>query len=512
MKKLFALLLAVVMVFSLAATAFADDGIVTVAAEETPGSITINGVNAETTYEIYQLLNLESYNKTSGAYSYKVNSDWTAFFATDEAKTYITIDAAGYVTWIAGEDDATVAAFAKKALAYAKEHGIDPVKSSENNQMTITNTTGKFTDLPLGWYLVDSTAGALCGLTTTDPDASVIAKNGTPTIDKQVQEDLTGMWGDINTADIGQIVNFMSIVHVAAGAENYVLHDTMSKGLTFEHNVDEGRGVTEIKHVDSLGVETTLVEGRDYTVLTDDSNKDDCTFCVTFTDEHVATLKANDRLLVYYNAMLNRYAQVGTTVGNPNETWLEYGEDKYTTHDKTNTYTFSIDIVKTDSSNLLIDGAEFRIYDAATGGNEIKVVALMESDNVTPILDANGNPMYRRARTDEPGVSIKVVGGKVTVIGFDNGIYYLEETVAPSGYNKLTARKEFTIADANLDSVFNDGVYSTGSGVHVVNKTGSMLPETGAMGTTMFIAFGMFVVLGTGILLVTKKRMSMIEE
>ena len=73
-------------------------------------------------------------------------------------------------------------------------------------------------------------------------------------------------------------------------------------------------------------------------------------------------------------------------------------------------------------------------------------------------------------------------------------------------------RQEFTIADKNLDSIFNGDIYSTGSGVHVVNKSGTMLPETGAMGTTMFIAFGMFVMLGTGILLVTKKRMSMIEE
>lgn len=302
--------------------------------------------------------------------------------------------------------------------------------------MTVTGDAGKFTGLNLGWYLVDSTAGALCGLTTTDPDASINAKNGTPTVDKQVQEDLTGMWGDTNTADIGQVVNYMTIIHVAAGAENYVLHDAMSEGLTFEHDLDEGRGVTEIKHVNSAGVETTLVAGQDYTVKTAEFG-DDCDFEVIFSDEFVATLKANDRLLVYYNAMLNRNAEIGT---------------------------------------------------------------------------ADGNPMYRRAREDEEGVSIKVVDGKVTVVGFDNGVYYLEETVAPSGYNKLTARKEFTIADKNLDSIFNDGIYSTGSGVHVVNKTGSMLPETGGMGTVLFIAIGAVAVLGTGVVLVTKKRMSMVQD
>ncbi len=501
MKKVLSILMIVALMGTMVLTAAAAE----------VGSITINGINAESVYEIYQLLDLESYNKSTGAYSYKVNSTWTAYFATAEAKQYIAVDEAGYVTWVAGESDAVIAAFAQKALAYAKANGIAPVKSSENSgEFAVTGKSGKFSDLPLGWYLVDSTAGALCGLTTTDPDASINAKNAVPTIDKQVQEDLTGMWGDVNTADIGQIINYMSIIHVASGAENYVLHDKMSAGLTFVHDLDEGRGVTEIKLVNSQGAESTLVLGTDYTVKTDST--DGCTFEVEFSDTLVASLKANDRLLVYYNAMLNRHAQVGTTAGNPNESWLEYGEEHYTTHDKTNTYTFSLDIIKTDSSNNLLDGAEFRIYDAATGGNEIAVVPLMNADDSAPVLDAAGNPIYRRARADETSVSIQVKSGKVTVTGFDNGVYYVEETVAPAGYNMLTTRKEFTIADANLESVFNGGIYSTGSGVHIINKTGSMLPETGGTGTVIFISVGVLVVLAAGVLLVTKKRMAMIQE
>ena len=501
MKKIITLTIILALVMSLSCAAFAADD----------GSITINGIAADTTYEIYRLLELESYDKASGAYSYKVDPAWVAFFATSEAQAYVHIDSSGYVSWVAGEDDSTVAAFAQMALAYAKDNSIAPVKSSKNaGQFVISGTTGKFSDLPLGWYLVDSTAGALCGLTTTDKDAVINAKNHVPTIDKQVQEDLTGMWGDANTADIGQIVNFMTIIHVAAGAENYTLHDKMSNGLTFVQDTANSRGVTEIKHVNSLGVETTLTPGVDYTVVTA-GFADDCTFEVEFSDTFVKTLKPNDRLLVYYNAMLNRNAVVAGE-GNANESFLEYGEEHFTTSDKTKTYTFAIDIVKTDSSNQLIDGAKFRIYDAATGGNEIAVVPLMEADNVTPVLDANSNPMYRRAREDETGVEIEVHDGKVTVVGFDNGVYYLEETAAPAGYNKLTARKEFTIADANLDSVFTGGIYSTGSGVHVVNKTGTMLPETGGIGTALFITFGMIVVIATGLLLVTKKRMSMIKD
>ena len=482
MKKIISLILALMMILSVSITAFAADK---------TGSITINGVGESTTYEIYQLLDLESYNTTTGAYSYKVNSAWAGYFATAEALAYFAIDDAGYVTWTAGEDDDTVAGFAQKALAYAKANGIAPVQSSKNEgEFVITGTSGKFSNLPLGYYLVDSTMGALCGLTTTNPDAAINAKNGTPTVDKQVQEDSTENWGGNNTADIGQTVNFRTTINVHAGAENYVLHDKMSAGLTFDK-------VSKIEHV-VPGVGTHMVDTSLYEVKTEGICAD-CTFEIHFTEAFCDELEVNDKVIVNYEAMLNRNAIVATD-GNPNEAWLEYGEENYTTHDTTQTYTFGFDIVKTDSQNTLIDGAEFRIYDAATGGNEVAVVLM--DDGVT----------YRRTRADEEGVSIKVKNGQVRVVGFDNGTYYLEETVAPAGYNKLTARQRFIIADGNLDAVFNDGIFSTGSGVHVVNKTGSMLPETGGMGTTLFITIGAMMAMAAGCLLVTKKRMSMIEE
>ena len=494
MKKLISIILALTLVLSLSVAAFAAG----------TGSITLNSVSKGTEYTIYRLLDLESYDVTAGAYAYKINSAWAAFFADDAGgKPYIKYDETGnYVQWAAGEDAATVAAFAQLALDYAKAHGIAAV-----DDHTVPDdadyTSYKFEGLELGWYLVDSNAGALCGLTTTNPDASVNAKNGTPTVDKQVKEDLGGTWGGSNTADIGQIVEFRTTIHVAAGAENYVLHDTMTDGLTFEQDLTEGRGVTEIKHINSLGVETTLTLGTEYTVKSTGCT-DGCDFEVVFSEDFVKTLKANDRIHVYYNALLNRDAVIAGT-GNINESYLEYGEDHFTTHDSTQTYTFSIDIIKTDASNKLIDGAKFKIYDAPTGGNEVRVIHLRD--------EADGTKVYRRARADElTGDTIEVVDGKAIVLGFDNGNYYLEETEAPEGYNKLTARQEFIISDASLDSVFNDEIYSTGSGVHVVNKTGSMLPETGAQGTFLFITLGMFTVLATGVLLVTKKRMSMIQE
>ena len=114
LTKIASLVLAIALVFSLGITAFAAES----------GSITINGISAGNTYEIYKLLDLESYDSVSGAYSYKVNSDWNAFFATSDALSYVAIDGNGYVTWTAAEDDDTVAAFAKKSscICRSKRH------------------------------------------------------------------------------------------------------------------------------------------------------------------------------------------------------------------------------------------------------------------------------------------------------------------------------------------------------------------------------------------------------
>ena len=485
MKKIISIALVMALAMTLFCGAFA-------AGEK--GSITINGASAGNTYEIYQVMVLESYDKTSGAYSYKAHTNWTAFFHTPEALTYVSVDDAGYITWKAGEDDDTVAAFAKAALAWAKANGIVPVKSTKNTGDYISGTnsdgkpTVKFENLDLGYYLIDSTMGALCGLTTTNPDASINAKNGSPTLNKQVKEDSTGNFGPTNTADIGQTVEFRVTINVHAGAQSYVLHDTMASGFTFDGHVT-------VQHL-IPDHDNHPVAADKYTVV--ENPGDGCTFHVVFKQELCDLLETNDKLLVYYSGTLNQAAVVGDA-GNINTAKLQYGENHETPESQTKTFTYAFDLVKTDSQNTLLTGAGFRIYDAATGGTEIKVK--LQSDGT-----------YRQFQGAGDGDVIMVTGGQVRVEGLDNGTYYLEEVITPSGYNQLTSRQKFIIADGNLNAVYNSGIYSTGSGVHVVNKTGNMLPETGGMGTVLFITIGTLVVLSAGVLLVTKKRMSMIED
>ena len=496
MKKIIALALALMMVLSFAVTASAD--------EVETGSITINVVSGDPIYSVYRLLDLESYDIASGAYSYKVNPNWAGFFATDAAQVYFTVSESSYASWnsTAGEDDDTKAAFAKLALAYAEANDIDPVKTSAiAGDFVINGNVGVFSDLPLGYYLVDSTVGALCGLTTTNPNASVNAKNGIPTIDKQVMEDSTSQWGKLDTADIGQILSFRITINVHAGAQNYVLHDQMPAGITYYTDDAHQLSVTHV--IPGSGEHTT--PSTKYSVVTDTPNCD-CTFEVHFTEEFCNDLETNDKVIVTYYGMLRKNAVIAGD-GNVNNAWLTFGTPGQNgiTHksnvDSTTTKTFSVDIVKTDSQNLLLKNAQFRIYDAQTGGSEIAVVP-MEGDA--------GN--YRRARTNETGVVIENASGLCTIFGLDNGTYYLEEVEPPAGYEKLATRTKFIISDGNLEAIFNEGVYSTGSGIHIVNKSGQMLPETGGIGTTLFVTIGAMMVMAAGVLLVTKKRMSMIQD
>ena len=504
MKKVISVILALMLVVSLAVSASAT--MMGSGAPEQKGSITISGVSTENEYSIYKMLTLESYNDDTGAFSYKITEDkWADFFATDAAKAYMSVDTSGYATWIGTDKPEDVEAFSKLALKYAQDNDIDPVQviNDETPNGFVTKdgvTSAVFSNLELGYYLIDSTMGALCGLTTTAPDVVVSAKNSAPTIDKQVQEDSTGHWGAANTEGIGDKVEYRVTIEVTGGAQNYALHDTMTSGLTFNSDsvsVVMLNGATE----------TPVSMAGNYEIIT--SCTDGCTFEIQFTDAFCNGLKNGDKIVVYYDATLNENAVIAGT-GDNNMAKLEFGEDHYTTQDSVTTHTYGIEIIKTnESGTTLLDGAEFYIYDAMEGGNLIPVVKT---------TDADGNPIYKVADKtklpeDKPnGDIIQVTNGQIKVVGFDNGIYYLQEETAPEGYNQLSSRQGFTVNNGNLYATFVENVYSAGTGVQVKNKTGTVLPSTGAMGTTMFLTFGSFVVLATGVLLITKKRMSMIEE
>lgn len=466
-KRIASVLLALVMALSLITTAFA--------AGET-GSITIDNAVVGQTYTIYQILDLESYDAKAGAYAYKATTAWNDFINSGAIKgTYVNVDAQGYVTWV---KDADVAAFAKLAQKYVADHNI-----ANQGTKTADSTTVEFTNLDLGYYLVDSTLGTICSLDTTNPSVTIKEKNAAPTVDKQVQENSNGQWGESNDANIGDTVNFKTVISAKKGAQGYVLHDKMSEGLTIN------QGTVSVVGVDANNYEVTY------------NCTDGCAFEIAFKQEYLDTITEDTSIVVTYSATLNEKAVIYPGP-NTNETKLVYGEGSETTWDKTETFTYQFDLVKTKTDKTVLDGAEFKLYDAKTGGNEIALID--ESNGVYRVATA-------AEKAAEGFVSATIKAGKVTIKGLDSGTYYLEETKAPAGYNVLAERVEVKIDHANLTATVEGDTYVSG-GVQAINQTGAELPSTGGIGTTIFYVVGGLLVVAAGVLLVTRKRMSKSED
>lgn len=192
-KKIAAIMFALMMVVSMSSNVKADEG-TTVTTEK--GIITINNAVNGQTYTIYKLLDLESYEPKKneqgeeiGNYSYKPNTDWNDFIseAADSANIkYFDINKNGYVTWNGAITDSRKAEFAQKALAYATTNNI-----GNKGTATASNNTVTFDNLDLGYYLVDSSVGALCGLNTTNSTATIEEKNGVPSVEKKIVQNNT---------------------------------------------------------------------------------------------------------------------------------------------------------------------------------------------------------------------------------------------------------------------------------------------------------------------------------
>ena len=440
--------------------------VVNVSAAE-KGTITINKAIVNESYNIYKVLDLETYDKVNNHYIYRAASGWETFL--DGATDYLEArneNGDKYYVWKDGVDKSRAKEFAEKAYKYAKDNNITPTMTKK-----ATSTSVVFDNLDLGYYLVDSSVGALLHLTTTNPTATVNEKNTlNPNVDKNVLENSTGVYGKENDDMIGSTINYKSTITTGAGYGSYVLYDKMDKGLTFNVN----------SVVVKIGDD--VVEANNYVVKT---NVTDYTFVIEFNDEFILKQPKNTNIDVYYTATLNKDATIEGD-GNKNETFLKYGNNITTDKKKTITYTYAFEIIKTNKEGVELTGAEFILLDKL--GNEIKVI-LKDEETKT----------YRIATGNEIGVNIKA--GKATIEGLDKDSYKLKEVVSPEGYNKLTSPVEFRVNGKTNVTIIERTL------VNVINYTGSELPETGGIGTKLFITSGLSLVLICGLVLVTKLRL-----
>lgn len=473
--RILAMLLALVLCLGLSVTAFAAEG----------NSITVKNTVEGQTYKLYKMLDL-SVSDDQTAYSYTVNTAWVDFFKeTGKGYDYVGITD-GFVTW---KDSASIEAFAKDAEAFAKSKPLTEIAKKDTTEQ---DTNVVFENLEPGYYLVTSTLGtkATVGTTPSTPNPEIKEKNGVPTNVKKVQEDSDNSWGTVNDADIGQIVNFQSTITAQAGAENYVFHDKMSQGLSF--------------NAESVVVKngnTKLVVDKDYTLKTT-GLADGYTFEVAFQQTFCDKLNPGEQIVISYSATLNEKAVIAG-VGNPNTSHLTYGEEgKFsTTPSKTITYTWQFDVLKYGNSkkdNVLKD-AQFVLLN-----NDESKVAKFTGAKFSSWIDVPGEG----AAWDPASVLTTDANGKIHVEGLDADTYKLREIKAPDGYNKLSQDEQFTITATKADNGLT--MTPVELTVDVNNQSGALLPSTGGMGTTIFYVLGGILAVGAAVLLVTKKRMERI--
>lgn len=488
-KKIAAIMFAFMMVVSMSCNVKADDATTPTTGE---GKITINNAIPKQTYKLYRLLDLESYSvnedgqKENGNYSYKPASKWKTFLEGDGKRdVYFTFEN-GYASW---KKDANVETFAKLAIEHAnKENAVIKPEETEvaaaaiegNNTSTVT-----FKNLPLGYYLVDSSVGSLCGLDTAVKEVTIDEKNGVPSVEKKVSNSENGTFGESSTASIGDTVYFKTTITAQQGAQNYVLHDKMTDGLKFNGKVEVKKGESP-------------VATSNYTLKTSGFN-DDCTFEIEFGQTFCDDLQKDEKITVTYSATLNENAVIGNDANtNTNKTLLSYGDSQKTTEVTTNTKTFKMDVFKyTENRNdkTKKDGLAGAVFTLKKEGETNTINFVREKTDET-----NGD-VYRVAKTGNANITTNK-SGKFTIKGLSAGTYKLEETKQPAGYNKLSG--PVTVVIDNVGNVTVDG--ANADPVKVLNKTGTVLPSTGGMGTTMIYLIGGALVLGSGVVLATKRR------
>lgn len=452
--------------------------------KDTRGTIIVSNPAEGHTYKLYKILNLESYSYDTehpdeGNYSYTfAGNAWDEFVRSNAGDGKFFTISGNYVTFNEG-----AAALAKAALQFAQEKNLQ----SEANSSTDTSGNLVFSNLDLGYYLVDSSVGALCNLTTTNPMSSIEEKNEVPTVTKKVYDG--EKFSDHNNASIGDTVTFKTEIKIEKGATNYVLHDEMGKGLELVEVLHKlfhfvaPEGYPEPKE-------------NDYTVERN-KQEDSDGFTISFKDSYIQTLPAGNYLTLTYYAKVTNDAPINTAMNN--KTWLTFGDNNTSTNEsETKTYTFGIPVFKYTKKGLKetpLAGASFALYDDEDCTKLVDLIQSSNGENYRLFIkgDENANKVLAVTTNDT---------GSFNITGLKAGAYYLKEIEAPKGYNKLAAPIKVEI-DNNGNVKVNDADVDK---VKVENKTGTLLPSTGGMGTTMIYMAGAILVIASGIVLVSKKK------
>lgn len=422
-------------------------------------------------------------------------------------------------------DSTELNTFAAKAAKYKTAKNINDTKTATGGE----DNTATFEELVPGYYLVQPDKGSTSATRKTDAmlvnvpsdkAATLQLKSEYPSVEKKVDTDKTE-----SSAQIGQKVNFTLTSKVPDMSEfdtyYFAFKDTMSKGLTFDKDsVEVTIGGTKLE-ANAIKVESTSDVATGATNITIE--------ILNMKTEGTAKYTAGADIKVTYSATLNKDAVVGNT-GNKNEAKVEYqnGPDKdshgTSNPSTTTTRTYPVKVQKhafedTADTTSVLAGAKFALsisetVPTFTKGEDGSYTLDKADTNVVRLVGSEAT--YHVAEKDETDAVtyFTTVDTSATIInGLKAGTYYLHEIEAPEGYNKLTAPVKVTITETTgkdgkvtgVTYTVGDTDQSTNDTVKVENKTGSMLPSTGGMGTIGLTVLGVGVV-ALGVLAPKKKK------
>ena len=500
-KRVLALLAAFALVLAMAVPAFADG--------ETTYKITIK--NSVGTYEAYQI------------------------FKGDLEKNVLS-----NIEWGAGVTEAGKNAFGGKTAAEVAKtlEGNEPAAKAFATTISgylSTTAAGEGTNeikgLSAGYYLIKNKS-VNEGEAYTDfilevvKNVEITPKGQKPTLDKQIRHNETGDWGVVGDNQIGDTVEFRTITTVPNTTGyteyDYTIYDEMSDGLT--SNVTAASGI-KIKINDGEKLDSSY-----YTVTVDSANANKFSVKVDILKAIAdGKIVEGNELYTYYTGVLNKDAEVYDKGKQQNTAYLQYSNNPHDNKTKGETphvtvydWTFKMNVQKIDGADKEKDLKDAKFVLSKNGAVDLGTISEdgtpANTEKLIKLVYDSANSTYRVATASDTDTTTYVMtAGNITIKGLDDAVdYYLYETKAPAGYNRLTEPVKFKITATynktgdkyeTVSTKVGEAEAVNGLKVSVENNAGTTLPSTGGMGTTVFYVVGGGLMAVAVVLLVTKKRM-----